>query len=184
MNLVTCSLARSYSCSPGDPRIVQPPQLCDPGERVTFNGRSDDQSPIFLVVVLPDDQIQFYHCCLTDLFLVILLLSCWYCADDILLIMLLSFRNCAADHIVVVLHIVVVCRPLLSPPVSSPPSSSFSCPLCLFWHQLQRRTNWIWPSCKRKSKAMVAFSLRWLSVQSTWSWPCSGIFFPLDFLIR
>ena len=114
MNLVTYSLARSYSCSPGDPRTMQPPQLCDPGERVTFNGRSDDQSPIFLVVVLPDDQIQFYHCCLTDLFLVILLLSCWYCADDIALIMLLSFRNCAADHIVVVLQASSLAASLLS----------------------------------------------------------------------
>ena len=153
---------------------MQPPQLCDSGERVTFNcnGRCDDQIPTFLVVVW-----HLYHCCLTDIVLIILLFSCWYYADDIVLIMCLS-------EIVLLIILLLSCRPLLSPPVSSPPSSSFSCPLCLFWHQLQRKTNWIWPSYKRKSKAMVAFSLRWLSVQSTWSWPCSGTFSPLDFLIR
>ena len=90
---------------------MQPPQLCDSGERVTFNcnGRCDDQIPTFLVVVW-----HLYHCCLTDIVLVILLFSCRYCADDIVLIMLLSLRNCAADHIVVVLQASSLAASLLS----------------------------------------------------------------------
>ena len=123
-------------------------------------------SCIFIIVVL-QTLCWSYCCCHAD---IVLMTLCWSC--------------CCLSEIVLLIILLLSCRPLLSPPVSSPPSSSFSCPLCLFWHQLHRRTNWTWPSCKRKSKAMVAFSLRWLSVQSTWSWPCSGTFSPLDFLIR
>ena len=128
--------------------------------------------------------LSYRHC--AGLTVVDLLIMCWWHPVDHVVVFqkLCCWSYCCCLAYCCLSVVLLSCRPLLSPPVSSPPSSSFSCPLCLFWHQLQRRTNWTWPSCKRKSRTMVTFSLRWLSVQSTWSWPCSGIFFPLDFLIR